>query len=328
MAGAEGEEVIEDDLANTARKKRKRTLVTVVIVVLVAAVAGLGFALTQKNHTASASAVRATTTTTTISIPTTPTSTTVPTTYPPKSPCSSRSACISDTPCTASALADAFQSTGAAANGGSIPTDVVPTGSPLCVTTTGDGPFAFLNFNSPSVGSVSAVFNTQDGTDCHGCTDLWEVQAIGTDFSCDEFTTDEIQAFTSAGESLCSTTGDGGDGTTPESSGSVTAQSAYQDGYDTGQTSSAGFVSGGESEQTACRAVVVPPADVSAGLSGDWLTGCEAGFAAGESSNASPSAPDVQPYNGGTSGGAADVPAYSGGSYAGGDATGGFSGAP
>ena len=161
MAGAEGEEVIEDDLANTALKKRKRTLVTVVIVVLVAAVAGLGFALTQKNHTASASAVRATTTTTTISIPTTPTSTTVPTTYPPKSPCSSRSACISDTPCTASALADAFQSTGAAANGGSIPTDVVPTGSPLCVTTTGDGPFAFLNFNSPSVGSVSAVFNTQ-----------------------------------------------------------------------------------------------------------------------------------------------------------------------
>jgi hypothetical protein len=282
-----------------------------VIVVLVLAVAGLGYALVGQHH--GASLVRATKSTEASGHQAT---------FGNCHPCDgSGSSGSSATTTTGQSATDAvlsvlpaFFSNGC--NGGCADL-TVPTSAFTATLDSNDSDWIMWTVQDPSIGSASGFAEyitggwqvvAGPGSDDVGCSSPGEVpSAVLSDFG-----------------QTCPSDSSSSSGSTS----TATAQSAYQDGYARGQTASAGFVSGGESEQTACRAVVVPPADVSAGLSGDWLSGCENGFASGESSNPSPSSPDVPAYSGGTSGGATDVPAYSGGSYSGDDATGGFSGAP
>ena len=61
----------------------------------------------------------------------------------------------------------------------------------------------------------------------------------------------------------------------------VTPQEAYQNGFAHGETSSAGFISGGPSEETVCR-ISGAPYSYSAGLDADWQNGCIAGFQKGQ----------------------------------------------
>jgi hypothetical protein len=271
-----------------------------VIVVLVLAVAGLGYALTQQHHETSAAAATAAK------------KDQCPNWYPRGSVCTPTTTPEQSATDAVLSVLPAFFSNGC--NGGCADL-TVPTSAFTATLDSNNSDWIMWTVQDPSIGSASGFAEYTTGTwqivagpgsDDVGCTSPGQVpSSVLSDFS-----------------ETCTSDSSSSSGTTS----TATAQSAYQDGYATGQTSSAGFVSGGESEQTACRSV--PPADVSAGLSGDWLSGCENGFAAGESSNASPSASDVPAYSGGASGGTPDVPAYSGGSYSGDDATGGFSGTP
>jgi len=66
----------------------------------------------------------------------------------------------------------------------------------------------------------------------------------------------------------------------------ITSQEAYQAGYTRGKLAISGFDSGGPSEQSVCD-TNVPSEYSSAGLGGEWQTGCAAGFANGPNGNLS-----------------------------------------